>query len=246
MQIIAIANQKGGSGKSTTATALAQAAAARGLRVLAADLDPQANLSFFTGADANQPGAFDLLENGRPAAVLIQRTACGLDVIPAALELQTITTGKGSARRLAAALAPIRRQYDLIIIDTSTAPGEARLNALMAATQLVIPLEADIGGLQGLYQIHDEARQVQQANPALRICGYILTKYDRRSTLARTMADRIHAAAEEMGIPFLGAIRAAVAIREAQSFQISLFDYAPKSTPAQDYMRVLDNLTGNQ
>lgn len=246
MQILAIANQKGGSGKSTTAAALAQAAAARGLRVLALDLDPQGNLSFFTGADANQPGAFDLLEQGRPAAALIQRTAGGLDVIPAALELQTITTGKGSARRLAAALAPIRRQYDLIIIDTSTAPGEARLNALMAATQLVIPLEADIGGLQGLYQIYDEARQVQQANPALTICGYILTKYDRRSTLARTMADRIQAAAEEMGIPSLGAIRAAVAIREAQSFQISLYDHAPKSYPAQDYMRVLDNLTGNR
>ena len=246
MQILAIANQKGGCGKSTTATALAEAAAARGLRVLAVDIDPQANLSFFTGADANQPGAFDLLEQGRPAAALIQRTAGGLDVIPAALELQTITTGKGSARRLAAALAPIRRQYDLIIIDTSTAPGEARLNALMAATQLVIPLEADIGGLQGLYQIYDEARQVQQANPALTICGYILTKYDRRSTLARTMADRIQAAAEEMDRPSLGAIRAAVAIREAQSFQISLYDHAPKSYPAQDYMRVLDNLTGNR
>ena len=246
MQILAIANQKGGSGKSTTATALAQAAAARGLRVLAVDLDPQANLSFFTGADANQPGAFDLLEQGRPAAVLIQRTACGLDVIPAALELQTISTGKGSARRLAAALAPIRRQYDLIVIDTSTAPGEARLNALMAATQLAIPLEADIGGLQGLYQINDEARQVQLANPALTICGYILTKYDRRSTLARTMADRIHGAADEMGIPFLGAVRAAVAIREAQSFQISLYDHAPKSYPAQDYLQVLDNITGNQ
>ena len=87
---------------------------------------------------------------------------------------------------------------------------------------------------------------MQQANPALMICGYILTKYDRRSTLARTMADRIQAAAEQMRIPSLGAIRAAVAIREAQSFQISLYDHAPKSYPAQDYMRVLDNLTGSR
>lgn len=244
MQIVAVANQKGGSGKSTTAAALGQAAAARGLRVLAVDLDPQGNLSFFTGADANEPGAFDLLENGRAAAPIIQRTAGGLDVIPAALELQTITTGKGSARRLAAALAPIRGQYDLIIIDTSPAPGEARLNALMAATQLVIPLQADIGGLQGLYQIHDEARQIQQANPGLQICGYILTRHSSRSTLARTMADRIRSAAEQMQIPFLGEIRQAVAIQEAQSFQISLYEHAPKSYPAQDYMQVLDNLTG--
>ena len=244
MHILAIANQKGGSGKSTTAAALAEAATARGLRVLAVDLDPQGNFSFFTGADANRPGAFDMLENGRPAAALIQRTACGLDVIPAALELQTVSTGKGSARRLKAALAPIRAQYDLIIIDTSTAPGEPRLNALMAATGLIIPLEADIGGLQGLYQISDEARQVQLANPALTICGYILTKYDRRSTLARTMADRIQAAAEEMEIPFLGAVRAAVAIKEAQSFQTNLYEYAPHSNPARDYMAILDKATG--
>lgn len=245
MQILAIANQKGGSGKSTTATALAEAAAARGLRVLAVDLDPQANLSFFTGADANKPGAFDLLEDGRPAAGLIQRTACGLDVIPAALELQTVSTGKGSARRLRAALAPILAEYDLIVIDTSTAPGEARLNALMAATQLVIPLEADIGGLQGLYQIHDEARQIQQANTALKISGCIITKYTGRTNLARAMTGRIQAAAEELGIPYLGAIRQAVTIQEAQSFQISLYDHAPTSNPAQDYLKVLDKLTVN-
>lgn len=240
--IIAVANQKGGSGKSTTAAALAQAAAKKGLRVLAVDLDPQANLSFFCGADATMPGAFDLVERARPVAVTIQRTACGLDVIPAALELQTLSRGKGSARRLAAALAPIRKQYDLIIIDTSTAPGEARLNALMAATHVIIPLEADIGGLQGFYQIYDEYRQVQLASGLLQVAGYILTKYDRRSTLARTLADRIQSAADDMGIPFLGAIRAAVAIREAQAFQISLYDHAPKSSPAQDYMQVLDRL----
>ena len=163
----------GGSGKSTTAAALGQAAAARGLRVLAVDLDPQGNLSFFTGADANEPGAFDLLENGRAAAPIIQRTAGGLDVIPAALELQTITTGKGSARRLAAALAPIRGQYDLIIIDTSPAPGEARLNALMAATQLIIPLQADIGpanptgqpGLADMRLYPHKAQQPQHVGP---------------------------------------------------------------------------------
>ena len=242
MQTIAIANQRGGCGKSTTAAALAEAAAARGLRVLAVDLDPQGILSFYIGADANAPGAFDLLENGRPAAALIQRTGAGLDAIPAALELQTISSSRGSARRLRAALEPIRGQYDLIIIDTNPAPGELRLNALMAATGLIIPLGADIGSLQGLYQLHDEARQIQQANPAMSICGCIITQYSNRSTLARTMAARIEAAAAEMGIPYLGAIRQAVAIQEAQSFQISLYDHAPASKPAQDYMEVLDRI----
>lgn len=243
MQVIAIANQKGGSGKSTTAAALAEGATARGLRALAVDLDPQGTLSFYIGADANQPGAFDMLENGRPAAALIQKSQAGPDAIPAALELQTISSSRGSARRLKAALVPILRQYDIVFVDTSPAPGELRLNALMSATGLIIPLEADIGGLQGLYQIHDEARQIQQANPALRITGCIITKYSNRSTLSRTMADRIKEAARDMKIPYLGAIRQAVAIREAQAFQCNLYEYAPDSNPAQDYLQVLDSIT---
>lgn len=247
MRTLAIANQRGGCGKSTTAAALAEAAAVQGLRVLAVDLDPQGILSFYTGADANQSGAFDLIEGGKPAAAIIQRTGAGIDAIPAALELQTITTGRGSARRLRAALAPIRPQYDLIIIDTNPSPGELRLNALMAATDLIIPLGADIGSLQGLYQLNDEARQLQLTNnPGLNICGCIITDLDSRSTLARTMAARIQETAQGLKIPCLGCIRHAVAIQEAQSFQISLYEHAPNSKPAKDYLEVLARIIDGQ
>lgn len=242
MRIITIANQKGGTAKSTTAAALAQAAAHREARTLAVDLDPQGNLSFFLGADVNRPGAFEVL-NGQPAADAIQSTAGGLDVIPASWNLQTISTGRGSARRLAAALEPVAGRYDLVFIDTPPTAGELQYNALMAATDLVIPLQADIVGLQGLYQMADTARQIQQSNPALTLTGYILTRSGGRSTLARQMAATIEDRAREMGIPFLMAIREAVAIREAQTLQRSLYEYAPRSKPAADYMALLDRIT---
>ena len=239
-QILTVANQKGGSAKSTTAAALAQAAAYTGRKTLAIDLDPQGNLSFFMGADAARAGAFELLE-GQPAE--IQTTADGLDVIAASWNLQTISSGRGSARRLRAALEPIKDRYDLIIIDTPPTAGELQYNALMAATDLIIPLQADIVGLQGLYQMADTARQIQQSNPALKLTGFILTRHGGRSTLARQMTDTIKARAAEIGIPFLMAIREAVAIREAQTLQRNLYEYAPRCKPAEDYMELLKLLT---
>ena len=243
MQILTIANQKGGTAKSTTAAALAQAAAHRGKRCLAVDLDPQGNLSFFLAADTTRAGAFELLE-GQPAE--IQHTAGGLDVIPASWNLQTISSYKGSARRLKTALEPLAAQYDLIVIDTPPTAGELQYNALMASSSLIIPLQADIVGLQGFYQIADTAQQIQQSNPELKITGYILTRHGGRSTLARQMADTIKARAAEMGIPFLMAIREAVAIREAQALQRSLYEYSPNSKPAADYLQLFDTITQHQ
>ena len=237
--ILTIANQKGGTAKSTTVAALAQAAAHRGRRCLAIDLDPQGNLSFFLGADANRAGAFDLLE-GTPALQLVQATGCGVDVIPASWNLQSLGTSRGSARRLRAALEPIAGSYDLIICDTPPTAGELQYNALMASTNLIIPLQADAVCLQGLYQITDTARQIQQNNPALQVTGYILTRHGGRSTIARQMAEMIQTQAANMGIPFLAAIREAVAIREAQALQRSLYDYAPRSKPAADYLALYD------
>lgn len=242
--ILTIANQKGGTAKSTTAAALAQAAAYRGERCLALDLDPQGNLSFFLAADTARAGAFEMLE-GQPAPDAVQHTAAGIDVIAASWNLQTITSGRGSARRLRAALDPIAAQYDFIVIDTPPTAGELQYNALMASDSLIIPLQADIVGLQGLYQMADTARQIQQSNPALTLTGYILTRHGGRSTLARQMADTIKEKAHSMGIPFLMAIREAVAIREAQTLQRSLYEYAPNSKPAADYMELLDKLNAD-
>lgn len=242
MQIITTAVIKGGTGKTTTAAAIAQAAVAAGKKVLAIDLDPQANLSFAIGADQNSPGAFQLL-NGAPAADLLQTTEQGITAIAASPDLATIKTTPGSAKRLQRALEPIKEIFDLIIIDTPPQMGELTFNALQAATGLLIPLTADTFSLQGLYQITDIAHQMQRSNPDLQIFGTVITQFDSRPKFNRYMQDVIAEKGAEIGAPYLMAISKGVAIPEATAMQQSLFDYAPGSRPAQDYKKLYDMIT---
>ena len=246
MKVITIAIQKGGTGKTTTAAALAQAAAYKGRRVLAIDLDPQGQLGFTLAADnsRNRGNAYNLL-SGIRAQDLIQTTPQGVDIIPAAWDLQTVTSGPGSARRLQKAIEPLKREYDVIIIDTPPTAGELQYNALQAATGLIIPLQADIYNLQSLYQITDTSRQIQGSNPGLVIKGFVLSQYDGRSTIARQMKETIIDTAEKLEVPYLGTIRQAVAVKEAAALQRSLFEYAPKSKPAADYMELYETLANN-
>lgn len=242
MQIITTAIQRGGTGKTSTATALAQAAAHRGYKALAIDLDPQGNLSFAMGANMNCAGSYDLIAGTKPAAQLIQQTESGVSIIPASWNLATLTTEQGSARRLQTALQPLAGRFDLIVIDTPPTAGELQYNALQASTGLIIPLQADTFCLQGLYQIADTARQIQRSNPALKITGILFTNHNDRATVRKQLKKTIEAQAAEMGIPSLGAIRQGVAIQEAQTLQQSLFQYAPKSKPAADYLQLLECL----
>jgi len=240
--IIAAAVIKGGTGKTTTCAALAQAAAADGERVLAIDLDPQANMTAILSADQNRPGAYQLL-HGAPAAGVTQRTPQGIDVIAASPDLATERTSPASAKRLQAALEPIRGDYDWIFIDTPPTMGELTYNALQAATGLIIPLETDSNSLQGLYQITDIAHQMQQrSNPALQIMGVVLTRFDARPKINRYLQEVIAEKGQEIGAPFMGVIRPGVAIREAQAMQESLYEYAPGSKPAQDYRTLYNKI----
>ena len=245
MEILTVAVQRGGTAKTTTAAALAQAAAYQGAKVLAVDLDPQGNLTFTLKADANGKGSFDLLE-GTPARRITQETESGVDVIPASWDLATTQSTTGSAKRLQRALEPIKNRYRLIIIDTPPTAGELQYNALQASTGLLIPLQADIFGLQGLYQIADTAHQIQRTNPALVIHGIVFTRHNPRSTIARQMQETITETAAGLNIPCLGAIREAVAVREAQALQRSLYEYAPTSKPAQDYLSLYNSIMGGK
>jgi len=241
MQVIAVSIQRGGTAKTTTAAALAQAAAYRGKTVLAIDLDPQGNLSLTLGADATQPGSYELLTGSAAAYDLVQHCN-GIDVIPASWNLATLRSESGSARRLQKAISAIRYEYDLTIIDTPPTAGELQYNALQAATGIIIPLQADIFGLQGLYQIADTAAQIQKTNKQLSIKGIIFTRHNPRTTITQQMQEATTKQAQSMNIPVLGAIREAVAVREAQTLQRSLYEYAPKCKPAQDYLEIFDKL----
>ena len=240
--ILTTATIKGGTGKTTTAAALAQAAAHEGKRVLCIDLDPQGNLTFILGADGTRPGAFSLLAGEAPGNT-IQATGQAVDVIAASPDLATVRTSQGSARRLGKALLPILGNYDHVFIDTPPQMGELTYNSLWAADRLIIPLEADIASLQGFYQILDIAEQIKKGHP-LQVSGIIVTRYDGRPKINRHLLGEIQKAGKTAGAPFLGSIRAGVSIREAQALQVSLYDYAPKSKPALDYLELYRKLEG--
>lgn len=241
MQIITVAVIKGGTGKTTTAAALAQAGAAAGKKILAIDLDPQANLSFFIGAKQNTFNSYQLL-NGNNPINSIQHTEQKIDIIAASPDLATEKTTPGSAKRLQNAIEPLKKEYDFIFIDTPPQMGELTFNALQTSTGLLIPLETDNSSLQELYRITDIAKQMQRSNPALKILGTILTRYDSRPRLNRYLKEAIIERGKEIKAPFLVGIRPSIAIKEAQAMQKSLFDYAPKSKPAQDYKALFEIL----
>lgn len=240
MQIFTAAVVKGGTAKTTTCTALSQAAAAAGKKVLAIDLDPQANFSSSIGADPNQPGSYDLLNGEAAALQLIQQTGQGISAISASRDLGVIKTTPASAMKLQKALEPIKKEFDICLIDTPPGILELQNVALHAATGLIIPLEPDSSSLQGLYQIADMANHAKKRNPELSFTGIVITKYDGRPAINRYLKDVLIEKGAEMGIPYLMDIRQGIKVREAQAMQQSLFEYAPRSNPAKDYKKLYE------
>lgn len=239
--IYSIVIQKGGVGKTTTAAALAQAATSQKFKVLAIDLDPQGNLTFALAGRARRAGAYDLL-HGAPAAEVIQTTPQGLDLISAGPELQTEASSKGSALRLQEALKPLQSRYNYIFIDTPSTAGELQYNAIQAAQGLIIPLQADAYNLQSAYQTIATAKKIMTSNHNLTIAGIIFTAFDARPKINKTMRQVITDKCAELGAPCLGSVRKGIAAAEAAALQKSLYEYAPRSNPAKDYLHIFEKL----
>lgn len=238
MEVITIAIQKGGTGKTTTACILSQAAVYQRKKILAIDLDPQGNLSFSLGASSfKNNNSFDLIVGNK---VCPQKTPQNIDIIPSSWNLSTLTSHHGSALRLQKSLERFKNNYDLIIIDTPPTAGELQYNALQASTELIIPMHADIYNLQSLYQIIDTTNQVKKSNPNLSVLGFILTEYDNRITISRQMKQTISEKADP--IPLLGIIHKSISVQESSALQKSIFDYAPNSKPATDYLSLFDSI----
>lgn len=245
--IYTVAFQKGGTGKTSTAHAIAAGATARGKKALAIDFDPQSNLSFAMGANPAAPGAYEILTGRAQISDTIQHTSQG-DVVPAGLNLAAaeaeIGGQDGRDFLLQSAIKPVVGLYDVIVIDTPPALGTLLINALTAADAVVITMNADIFSLQGLYQLMETVEQVRRyCNKGLTVSGVLLTKYSGRTTLARDITETVEETARKLGVGVLSAkIREGVAVKEAQTLQESLFDHAPKSNPAKDYAAFLDEI----
>lgn len=241
-QVIAVTIQKGGVGKTTTAAILAQAGAFKGDKVLAVDLDPQGNLTFCLGGNATGKNSYDLITGAVDPAQTIQKTAQGVDLIPAAWNLATLESYTGSAQRLKRVLQPIREKYKMIFIDAPAALGELQYNMIQAATGVVIPVKTDTYNVQSLYQTIDTIRAAQGVNESLSFKGVILTEYDSRTNICKTFSATLQDIASREGVPYLGSVRKAARVQEAAGFQISLYDHAPKCTAAADYMTIYEKI----
>jgi len=239
--ILAIANQKGGVGKTTTAINLGAALAMRGLRTLLIDLDPQANstMSYVDIRNVSR-SLFDALTDDTCAVadIAVPSPVDKLMLIPARIglaKLEAKLVGEMDAHyRLKDRLEPVKALYDVIIIDCPPALGLLTVNALVAASHLIIPIQSSYFALEGTDDLLETVEKVRgRANPALEILGVLITMHDRRTSLARDIRSQIQ---KVFGAKvFNTVITKSVRLEESPAYKESIFTFAPDSSGATEY-----------
>lgn len=241
-KIIAVTNQKGGVGKTTTCAALAGIFRESGKRVLAVDLDPQSNLSFSLAAEEGGKTVYDALKGKAPVSSVIKHTRI-CDVISSNILLSGSDielTGRNREFILKKLLDPLRNIYDVIIIDTPPALSILTINAYTAADDLIIPMAPDILSLQGIAQLKDTIIGVKKYyNKSLKLRGILMTKYNSMYLLARESAEMAQIVAEQLGTEVLEIkIPMNVTVAEAPAHQQTITEYDPKCKAAKEYVRL--------
>jgi len=247
-KIIAIANQKGGVGKTTTSVNLAASLGVLEKKVLLIDADPQANASSGLGIDVEgvEIGTYQILEHSNtPDEATITCSAPNVSVIPAHIDLVAIeielVDKENREYMLKQALASVKEKYDYIIIDCAPSLGLLTLNALTAADSVVIPIQCEYFALEGLGKLLNTIKSVQKIhNPELDIEGLLLTMYDSRLRLSNQVVEEVQKHFNNMVFDTI--IQRNIKLSEAPSFGESIINYDATSKGATNYLSLAEEI----
>ena len=247
MYIIAIANQKGGVGKTTTAINLAAALAMRGQNTLLVDLDPQGNSSMtFLDVRTVERSMYEVLTGALPLSdVILPSPVAKLDIAPSRISLAKIEAqlvGELDGHfRLKDRLETVSSRYEFVVIDTPPALGLITVNALVAATHLLIPVQSSYFALEGTDDLLETVEKIRaRPNPNLKLLGAVITLHDKRTTVARD----VHRSIADVfgGRVFETTITKSIRLEESPAHKEAIFSFAPQSSGAYEYYRLCEEV----
>ena len=247
--IIAITNQKGGVGKTTSAINIAAALAFKGKSTLLIDMDPQAHSSFSVALDphAQEKSIYDVLVGSvkKIDDIIIESTIPGLDVILSKIamaKLETTLIGEIDGHyRLKDNLNSIKKNYDYIIIDTPPNLGLITINSLVASDQIIIPIQSSFLCLEGTDELLETIDKVKKvANPRLQIIGIMITMHDKRTNISKDVVERIKKVFGKK--VFKTVISKSVKLEESPAYKESIFTFAPHSVGAFQYQKLAEEI----